>query len=183
MPPVIDVFTKYLHMTSIKKRSGPSVASAFLSIFADPKSQYALIRGSNFLINIFRTCFGTRAVASSFRCFGTPTINVRSWNECIARFAVDSTNILHIKIHRDKSMFCRNLSRPTMTRFTRRLASRPRESPIRTCSPYGRESRWPVRAFASRKLHFGWGTAYASVSARCGLPRLPNGISEPRFSG
>jgi len=34
---VIDVFSKYLHMIPIRTKSGPSVSSAFRSIFDDPK--------------------------------------------------------------------------------------------------------------------------------------------------
>jgi len=38
--------------------------------------------------------------------------------------------ISHIKLRTDISMFCQNLSRPAVTRFTRPLAWRPSESPI-----------------------------------------------------
>jgi hypothetical protein len=33
----IDVFSKYLHILPLKSKTGPAVASAFLSIFDDPK--------------------------------------------------------------------------------------------------------------------------------------------------
>jgi len=76
---VIDVFSKYLHLIPIKTKSGPSVASAFRSIFDDPKYSTGCRpiwvrtdKGKEFLKNIFRTCYGTRG-AFSFRCVGTPT--------------------------------------------------------------------------------------------------------------
>ena len=37
------------------------------------------------------------------------------------------------------------------------------------------------RAFAPRKRRFAWGSTSASVRRKCGLPRLPNRISAPRY--
>ena len=51
IPSVIDVFSKYLHLVPIRTKSGPSVASAFRSIFDERHvAQYgcALIRARKF---------------------------------------------------------------------------------------------------------------------------------------
>jgi len=75
---VIDVFSKFLFLVPVKTKNGPAVTTAFLSIFDDnPKKLrgepygYARIRARNFSINIFGTCYVTRAY--SFKCAGTPT--------------------------------------------------------------------------------------------------------------
>ena len=60
---------------------------------------YARIGARNCSINIFRTCYATRA--NSFRCAGNPTRIVRSWNVLIARFVIDYANNLFIKILSD----------------------------------------------------------------------------------
>jgi len=128
----INLFSKFLFLFPVKTKSGLAFTTAFLSIFDDdPKNlrggpyEYARIRARNFLIKIFRTCYGTRPF--SFRCLGIPTGNVVSWNLRIARFVTDYTNISRIKTLSDISTFCRKVSGPIMARLTRRQVWRPRE--------------------------------------------------------
>ena len=75
---VIDVFSKYLHKIPLNTKSGPSVASAFRSIFDDPKYSIGLRtiwaltdKGKEFLIIIFRTYYRARAGSFSFKCAAT----------------------------------------------------------------------------------------------------------------
>ena len=150
-------------MVPIKKKSGPSDASAFWSVINDPKYSTGLRqiwvrtdKGKEFLNKHFQDML--RGGTFSFRCAGTSNWNVRLLNACIARFAIDSINILRIKIPTDISMSCQHLWRPTMTWFIRRRAGRPRESPIGTCLPYWREWRRPKGAFVSRKRRVGCAT-------------------------
>jgi transposase InsO family protein len=54
---VIDVFSKYLHMVPVKTKSGPSIASAFRSILADPNRRPVWVRtdkGKEFLNKHFQ---------------------------------------------------------------------------------------------------------------------------------
>ena len=135
---VIDVFSKFIHMVPVKTKTGPSVAFAFRSIFADPKytSRHPVWvrtdKGKVFIHKHFQDMLLDESSIQFHVCTNT-YLKMRSWNVCIPRFAIYSTNILHIKIPTDISIIRPNLSRPTMTRFTRRQEWRPRESPIRTC--------------------------------------------------
>jgi len=81
-----------------------------------------------------------------FRCAKIPTSNVRSLNVLIERSAIESKRKLHIKIPTDIDTFLRNLSRPTMTQYTRQQVWRLRKWPMLTSSPYG--VRWSPRGSA-----------------------------------
>ena len=77
---VIDVFSKFLHMIPVKAKSGPSVASAFRSIFDDhkcsrrkrPPIQVRNDEGKEFLNKYFQDMLRDEG-AFSFRCVETPT--------------------------------------------------------------------------------------------------------------
>jgi transposase InsO family protein len=54
---VIDAFSKYLHLVPVKRKSGPSITSAFRSILADTKRRPVWVRtdkGKEFLNNHFQ---------------------------------------------------------------------------------------------------------------------------------
>jgi len=104
------------------RRFGPYLTISRNYLRGDPY-EYARIRARNFSIKIFRTCYATRAY--SFKCAGTPTWNVRSWNVLNARFVTDYTINLRIIIRSAISTSCRNLSGVKMTRFTRRQVWHP----------------------------------------------------------
>ena len=135
---VVDVSRKFYIWSPWRQRADLQSPQPKL-----PSRRPVWVRTDNFSIKTLRTCYATRAY--SFRCVGTPTWNVRSWNLLNTRFMTDYTNILRIKIRSDISTFCRNLSELKMTRFTRRHEWRPRVWQIRTSSLYGRE--WTVDAF------------------------------------
>ena len=102
----IDVFSKFLHLIPIETKSGPLVASAFRSIFYYPKywtgRRPVWVRtdkGKEILNKHFQDILRDEGIL--FQVCEIPTSNVRSWNACIARFAIESTSILHIEIHTD----------------------------------------------------------------------------------
>jgi len=99
-------------MIPVKGKSGPSVVSAFRSIFDDPKYSRRLWvstdKGKLLVNGLFWTCYRTRG-AFTFGCVGTQTRNVRSWEVCIAGFAMDSANICTIKIASYRAVCCLNM--------------------------------------------------------------------------
>ena len=93
---VIDVYPKYLHLVPVKTKRGPSIASAFRSIFHDDSRRPVWVRTDKGkeLRNInFKTCYLTRAF--SFKSANIQMSNVRSWYVLIGRSEIDikSTHI------------------------------------------------------------------------------------------
>jgi len=142
---VIDVFSKLLHIVTLKSKMGPTVTSAFQSILKDPKYSTPLRRrpiwvrtkAKNFLINIYKTCWNVRIF--SFMYVEIPTWIAVSSRGRTVRFVISYTNISPIKIPTDKMTFFHNLSTLTMILFTPLLAWRHQKSLIQTYLRYGRK--------------------------------------------
>jgi len=123
-----DIFSKFLHMVPVKTKSGPCLASAFRSILNDPK--YSIrkrrpIRVRNdkdkeFLNKHSQGMLQGEGVEFQIcKNTGLKCVVV----ELVHRtFFIESKNIIYLKIPTDISKFSLNLSRPTITRFIRRLA-------------------------------------------------------------
>ena len=187
---VIDVFSKFWHMVPIKTKSGPSVALGFRSIFNESKYStrrplwVSTDKGQEILNKHFQNLLRWESGGIQFQVCRYPELKFaavdrvhRTIRDRIDKYFSHKNTYRYIVV-------LPNLKMLTMTRFTRRLAWRPHESPIETCLRYERECRPGEGAFASRKKRrFVWGNTSASAKKKCGLPRLPNRILAPRFSG
>ena len=156
---VIDVFSKYIHLIPVWTKNGPSVASTFHFIFHD-RLRPIWVRhekGKEFLNKHFQDILQDEVIQfevcmnSDLKCAVVERVQRAIRDRIYRHFAYTNT-------YRYIWMYYRNLSRPTMKRFTRRQAWRLRESPTRTCWRYGREWMRPGRSsFTSLKQrHFGW---------------------------
>ena len=121
---VIDVFSKFLYLIPVKTKSGPAVTAAFLPIFDDkPKLTsrrpvwVRTDKGKEFLNKHFQDMLRDEGI--QFQVCRNPDVKC-AIVERAQRTIRDYTNTLRIKIRSDISTSCRNLSGPTMTRFTRR---------------------------------------------------------------
>ena len=129
-----DVFSTFLHTILVKTKGGPSVSSGFRSIFDDQKyssqrrsTWVRTDKGKEFLNKYFQVVLRDEG-GLQFQVCRIPDLKCAVVERGHPTFAIESTNILHITLHTYISMFCRSLSGPKMTQFTRRLAWRPRES-------------------------------------------------------
>jgi len=118
---VIDVFSKYVHLIPIKKKSGPTVATAFRSLFDDPKYSTGrrpiwvrTDKGKEFLNKHFQDMLRNEGGGIQFHVRRNLDLKLRSWNACTARFAIDSSNISHIDISTDVSMSCNDTVNSTV---------------------------------------------------------------------
>ena len=72
---VIDVFSKYLHLLSVKTKSGPAITSAFRSLFHDDSRRPVWVRtdkGTEFLNKHFQDMLRDEGI--QFQVFRNPDV-------------------------------------------------------------------------------------------------------------
>jgi len=112
---VIDVFSKFLHIIPLIRKTGKAVTTAFQSILKDPKylkpkrRRPVLVRtdrGKEFLNRSFQDMLRREGI--QFQIFKTPMSNAQSSKELTALSGINYTNTSHIRIRRDLLTYSRN---------------------------------------------------------------------------
>ena len=159
----VDVFSKFLYMILVKTKSGRLVALALRSIFDERKYSsrrpiwVRTNKGKEFLNNPIQDTFRDEGgiqvqvcTNPDLKCAVVESVH-RTIRDRLYKYFTLKHNYRYL-------IFCLDLAGPTITRFTRRLAWRPRGSPFRTFSRYvtGRRRPRDDDAFVSRKRRFAW---------------------------
>jgi len=124
---VIDVFSKFLHLVSLRSKTGTAVASAFTSIFEDSSLRRLHVwvrtdKGKEILNKHFQEMLKREGI--QFQVGRNTDVKCSVVDARIGPFAIGCINISHTKIPTVISTFFQNLSGHTMTRYTRRRAWR-----------------------------------------------------------
>ena len=119
---VIDIFSKFLHMKSLKSKTGTAVTAAFESVFGD--SKYSRRRpiwvrtdkGKEFLNRNFQDMLKRKGI--QFQVCKNPDVKCSVVERVHRTIRNRIDKYFRIKTPTDISTFCRNLSGPTTPRFT-----------------------------------------------------------------
>jgi len=126
---VIDIFSKFLHQVPLRSKTGTAVASVFTSIFKDSLRRRSPVwvrtdKGKEFLNRHYREMLKREGI--QFQVFRNSDVKYSVVEHAHWTNRDRLYKYFTYKIPIGISTLSQNLSRPTMTRFTRRRAWRRR---------------------------------------------------------